>query len=119
MTNSSIFTLLAATLSLVATISTASASETKPNVRDHRVKVEVRDHRTKRRNEVVVIPQGKYDCWDGVAQLYKMGFTGINALDCDGAIYHYTAIDGSAVFKAAMSSHSAEIKLTMIGIIQN
>ena len=117
MTNSSILKLLAATISLAATVSTASASETKPIVRDHRVKIEVRDHRTKRPNEVVVVSHGKYDCRDGVAQLYKMGFTGINPLDCDGVIYHYTAIDGSAVYKAAMSSHTDKIRLTMIGII--
>lgn len=86
-------------------------------VADHRSPTgTVRDHRTSRRNEVVVVGQGDYSCLDGETMLGRMGYESIDAYDCDGAVYHYTAVDGSAVFRAAMSSHSGEIRVEFIAL---
>ncbi len=86
-------------------------------VADHRpAKPVVRDHRTSRPNEVVVVGQGRFSCPDGEEVLRRMGYESIDAYDCDGAIYHYVAVDGSAVFRAAMSSHSGEIRVELIGL---
>lgn len=118
MLRTSIITVLAASITLGATTLTSSAAEGPANVRDHRTKTEVRDHRTQRPNEVVVVGQGRYDCRSGAFQLYKLGYTAIDAYDCDGAVYHYSALDGAALFRAAMSSHSGEMTVTFIGLAE-
>lgn len=86
-------------------------------VRDHRTAAPViRDHRTSRPNEVVIVGQGAYNCLHGEVLLHRMGYEGIEAYDCEGAIYHYVAVDGSAVFRATMSSHSGEIRVDLIAL---
>lgn len=88
-----------------------------PEVRDHRTpQTETRDHRTPRRNEVVVVGQGRFDCVSGGIQLHRMGYHDIVASDCSGAVFHYTAMDGSAIFHAAMSSHSGSMRVEFVGI---
>jgi hypothetical protein len=111
-----IFALLGASIALTAA-ATSPVSASSQEVRDHRTKVEVRDHRTpQRKTEVVIVKQGDVDCRVGVAQLFKMGYTAINPYDCDGAVYHYTAMDGHSLFHAAMSSHSGSIRVEFVGI---
>ncbi|MGI3183883.1 hypothetical protein ACROHD_02295 [Nioella aestuarii] len=78
---------------------------------------EVRDHRTPPETEVIVVDQGGYSCVHGVIALTRMGLNSINPTDCVGAVYHYTAVDGSSFFHAAMSSHSGEIRVEFRGLI--
>ena len=116
MFNKPIFALLGASIALT-TAATLPASASSPEIRDHRTKIEVRDHRTpQRETEVVIVKQGDVDCRVGVIQLFKMGYTAINPYDCEGAVYHYTAMDGPALFHAAMSSHTGSIRVKLVGI---
>jgi hypothetical protein len=117
MFSKSIMTLLAGSIALGASISTSAASDTGRTVRDHRTEVTVRDHRSQRPNHVVIVGQGKYECRAGFVQLYKMGYTNIRANDCRGAVYHYTARDGLMLFRARMSSHTGDLKVKMVGIM--
>jgi len=86
-------------------------------VRDHLIKTTVRDHRTPRKSEVVVVGQGDKDCSYGMAYLYKMGYSDIRAYDCQGAVFHYGAIDGVVILRAAMSSHTGKMTIKMVGIL--
>jgi len=115
MLKTSLITLLTASIALAATVSIGSASET--TVRDHRTKTTVRDHRTVRSHEVVTVQQGKYDCSFGLIKLYKMGYTPISATNCGGAIFRFTAMDGTVLLHATMSSHTAQMRISMAGIV--
>jgi len=112
-----IMTILATSVTVAMSVTASFATDAKPTVRDHRTTVTVRDHRTPRRNEVVVVAQGKYHCPVGIVQLFKMGYTDISANDCAGAVYHYTARDGLMLFRAKMSSHTGAMEVKMVGIM--
>lgn len=111
--------------SLIASIAAVSAFAASPalsdasHIRDHRTKVVVRDHRAKRKNETIVVGQGGKTCESGVAKLYKMGLSWIRPYDCDGAVFHYAAVDGLVLVHAAMSSHSGAMKIKTVGILGN
>lgn len=89
---------------------------TPPTVRDHRSTTTVRDHRTPRPNEVVPVSTTKHDCRTGAVMLHRMGYSSINAYDCEGTIYNYTARNGGSMFRAAFGAYSGEIDVTFIGL---
>lgn len=89
---------------------------TETNVRDHRTKENVRDHRTERKNEVVPSTQKKYECGVGSTRLTRMGYVSVAAYDCDGSVYHYTAIEGASIFRASMKAFTGELTVTFIGL---
>ncbi|MDU8927704.1 hypothetical protein RXV86_09945 [Alisedimentitalea sp. MJ-SS2] len=117
MQSNSIRTLLAATVAITATFSAVPAISGSETVRDHRTKVTVRDHRAKRTTETVVVGQGEKPCEYGENTLVKMGYRLIRAYDCSGAVFHYTAVNDTVVVRAAMSSHTGQIRVETIGIL--
>jgi len=124
----SVFSILA-TLTVIAAMPTTSAASDPAStiVRDQRTsRIEVRDHRTTDReirdhrtvtNEVVIVGQGSLSCVAGTHQLIRSGLPFVTAYDCEGALYHYTASDGSSVFLATMSSHTGELNVEFAGLL--
>jgi len=45
-----------------------------------------------------------------------MGYDSVVAYDCDGSVYHYTAADGTSLFRASMKAFTGEMKVDFIGI---
>jgi len=112
-----IHNLLAATIAITATFSAAPAISGSETVRDHRAKVTVRDHRTKRKSETVIVGRGEISCEYGTNTLVKMGYRLIRAYDCKGAVFHYAAVSDTVIVRAAMSSHTGQIRVETVGIL--
>lgn len=91
-------------------------------VRDHRTprnsNVVVRDHRTPpRQNTVVVVPpQSRFSCTSGIQKLKRMGYRNVGIYDCSAPVYHYTAMDGHALYRARMNARSGQMTVAFIGI---
>lgn len=94
-----IATLLVASISIASSLAGAQAADGRAEVRDHRSKPIIRDHRTTRKNEVVPSKQKKYSCASGSERLVRMGYASISAYDCNGSVYHYTAVEGASIFR--------------------
>ncbi len=93
---------------------------TKVVVRDHRTQSVVRDHRTKNRrpardNTVVVVTAPRFSCAYGANTLIKRGYHAVNGYDCQGAVYHYSAIRQDKLYRAAMNARTGRFDVEMIG----
>ncbi len=94
----------------------AGSKDHRNAVRDHRTQTQTRDHRIERKNEVVPITREKLDCGLGTVQLLKMGYVSVVVNECDGPVYHYTAMQDASLFRAAMSAYTGKMTVTFVGL---
>lgn len=122
-------TLAATLIAALSMQTTAFASDTSSNVRDHRIQVKsnvrdhrttrkaiVRDHRTTRKNEVVIVK--RKDCRVGYEQLRRTGYNSIVMFDCTGMKYKYIAQKDAAIFHASMHAYSGSMDIRFMGIVR-
>lgn len=112
-------TLAATLIAALSMQTTAFASDTSSNVRDHRIQVNanVRDHRTTRKNEVVIAK--RKDCRVGYEQLRRTGYNSIVMFDCTGMKYKYIAQKDAAIFHASMHAYSGSMDIRFMGIVRS
>lgn len=110
---------IAATLTATLAVqSSAFATDTTSNIRDHRkpvISATVRDHRTTRKNEVVIV--NRKDCSVGYNKLESRGFENIRVQDCTGMKYRYFAKRNGTYYIAKMHAYSGSVELQRLGII--